>query len=355
MKKIVFFIDKDLHFKVFQPFTRLDNDSFHVLVPHGFKYKLNFKNVTSYKSAEHAKNIIGKIKPDVFVQSRSKGKLHDYLSKAGIKKVLLGHGILTNSEIIARLLKNHAHVYNRYDLMCLATEKYDKAPMLRNTNLKDKNIVATGLSQFDNLYCVLRDNGFEATESQYDKTILFAGGYMILSEKNKYVPRKEYYSYVKYLAEVCNKNNWKLLIKPRADDLSFLKQNVKNIPWTKQYVDMYANITKSENITLLDSDSNIYEYFNSDVVILDGWSTVEIETCLANVPTIVISKDDKDYIGTVVSGAIWQVGDINMVEEKIKKISAQSVSVFQKAVVNDMGIKFDGKCCERIINNINLL
>ncbi len=90
MKRIAFFIDKDLHFKVFQPFARLDNDSFHVLVPHGFKYKLGFKNITLNKQTEEAKNIIEKIKQDVFVQGRGKGKLHAYLDKDKIKKVLLG-------------------------------------------------------------------------------------------------------------------------------------------------------------------------------------------------------------------------------------------------------------------------
>jgi len=116
-----------------------------------------------------------------------------------IKMVLLDHGIFTNSNKVARDIRNHAHVYERYSLICSATDKYDKAPMLKNTKAKSEGIVVTGMPQFDSLYTMIKENNFTIKEPGFGKTILFVGGNMILSEKNKYVPRTEYYNYLEHL------------------------------------------------------------------------------------------------------------------------------------------------------------
>lgn len=354
MKKIVYFIDSESHYKVFEPFIK--NPCSNFLICPGLKYR-NINNAWVYESEKHAKNILNNIKPDVFVQSRGKSALHSFLDNNNIKKVLIGHGVSTNSEKVAQLIKNSSKVYNSYDMICAGTQKYDKEPYLRNTSLKDDQIQVTGLSQFDTLFDIMKKT------KRKEKSILFAGGFMLFREGEKYRPREEYYKYILYLSNMCSINGWNLIIKPRADDINILK-NI-NEGWAKEYVEMYKKLLKNGNIKLVDAGSNIYDYFYSSMVIIDGWSTLEIEACLANIPLIIIDErkntndKDSDFIGSVSSGAARLVDCLRDLDETIVELENKKVENImfegQNKLISDLGIKFDGKTADRIVEAIERL
>lgn len=363
VKSIVYYLDKLSHVKVFRPFMYdKSGRKQHILVPASLKGKVDLPNSLFYKNEEHAKQLIKKISPDVFVQSRNKGGLHDFLDKMKIKKVMIGHGTLTKNDVVVKLVNNSKHVYKRYDLICVATEKFDKWTMVRGAEISEKMVAVTGLAQFDSLYDIVKNNKFGTPNTdKYDKTILVVGGkpaHMI--SKGKHAPRVEHHRCIFEVAKLCHENNWQLLIKPRSNHLDdYLRKNIKTVPWAKKYVDMYDELLKNENVRMLDGDDEIYRYFNVDLFVLDGWSTAEMEICLVRKPMVIVNETtDGDYLDTVATGAAKIVTDYNAIRKNILAVINSNNSGMIKKQDNfvlNAKIKFDGENYKRILKQIDRL
>lgn len=355
MKKIYYW-DKLGHYKTFVPFANVSKDDI-ILSPVGFCDISGLWRNLKYKSQDEVKNIISKEKPDVFVQSRNKGDLHKFLGSYSIKKIMIGHGVFTNSEYVAGLIKSSNNVYASFDKICVATEMFDRKPLLKNTTVNKNNVIATGLSQFDCLYDIIAKNRFKCTDQMYDKNVLLVGGHAIrrIGKTLDYVPRDEHYKCVFDVAKICIKNNWRLWIKPRSNYLSFLHKNVSALKWAKKYINEYKLLLKHNNITMLDADTNIYEYFNADLAILDGWSTAELEMCLAKIPMIIFNSSDlNDYLGTVKINAAMLISDIEKIESSINNVIGRKNELMnnQNKFIENIGVKFDGNSHNRILDVI---
>jgi hypothetical protein len=113
---------------------------------------------------------------------------------------------------------------------------------------------------------------------------------------------------------------------------------------------------------LLNPDSCVYDYFNSDIVIIDGWSTAEVEACLAKLPTIVMDKSadaimKADYMDTVKNEAVLLSHNIKDVENHIFWLEVQKnkdeLCEKQEKYIQNLGIIFDGNIHNRILSLIN--
>tara|TARA_B100001057_G_scaffold494354_1_gene590723 strand:- start:1255 stop:2223 length:969 start_codon:yes stop_codon:yes gene_type:complete len=149
---------------------------------------------------------------------------------------------------------------------------YEKKHLKNTLRGYEKIITFNGFPQLD--YCKFKKKNND------NRDILFVNNYDQINlwrlDKNPDLIQKtiqEYYYYISFLSDYCKKNNYNLLIK--------LKHNGRDI---FNYITQNTKIKKIHNLShvkVLDKE-NIYDYINSKIILIQGYSTFYLESLSVN-------------------------------------------------------------------------
>jgi hypothetical protein len=161
----------------------------------------------------------------------------------------------------------------------------------------------------------------------------------------------DYFKTAIELGRLAKQKNWFVVIKPRQDPIK-MHQFFKTHPWTDLYRDAYFELHNNPNIFFVKPTHNhIYDYYCADSFVFNGCSTGEIEVSAIQKPLVVVrtspnsSPDKYDPYDTVNSGVATFISDVADLEAALMKPNDPQK---QKALLDKMGILFDGKHAQRI-------
>ncbi|KKL25855.1 hypothetical protein LCGC14_2401120 [marine sediment metagenome] len=302
------------------------------------------------------RKLVHSIKPDIFVCGTAPNLKGISLPKK-CKKVFVSHGIVGDHIYNIKSIRNKKF-YNQWigsDLYCGAGKNFER--FLKTTpgfNPKSK-ILFNAIPQFDIIYNDRGNNSFkEALIKQNkipkaDKYILFAGfgGH----KRSDFFPHNEdYYRTAIYLEKIAKKNNWFVFTKPRVPvkhDRKFVGDN----DYISKYAKDYGNLWKSKYVCMVHPMESIYKYFFSDIIIVNGTSTLEVEACCVNKPLIMVRTDPNSFdpLKTVFLGGAKLVNSkaMNDLEDAINGSFKENISHYSK-ILEYHGISFDGKMSKRV-------
>jgi hypothetical protein len=285
-------------------------------------------------------------KPDIFVQASlpcAKGiKL-----PAGCKKVYVSHGMIGN------------HVKKGCDLYCGATKIF--ADWVKHVaKVGDNKILLNALPQLDILHDPNYYNSYKqkvlahTKHPKAKKVLLFVG--FCCKDRYDFAPHNEdYFRTSIELEKIARDNDWLVMIKPRQT-FKAMMNFLHTHSWGKKYVKPYAAIQDSKYLHFITTTGHIYRYFFADAIIVNGTSTVEVEACAINRPLVVVRTHpglgDYDPYGTIKELACTYVDDAQYLQHGINGALKDNWAHRQNALIDQMGITFDGEMHERIQNKL---
>lgn len=362
-KKVLYYIHSMCRSRVIRLFKE-DPDLEQIIVgPKPTSYNgipedyVNFgiKNIKTYDSLKQAQSIINYLNPDVIVQT----DMVDGISfPKSAKRVFIMHGAIGNHTrdlFPANMFKK----WKGFDLYCGATEEF-RSWVGYLTGNSDK-VLLNALPQFDlfhtNNYKTLDKKEFlEKTKNPSAKKIILYCGFCCKNRVDYNSHNEDYFNIVLKLQKISEKNNWLALIKPRQE-YKQIKKFISQNSLFKQYEQAYAEAQNSRYLHFIHPDSSVYNYFFTDLVISNGYSTIEIEASLAHKPLIIVRTKDKpeqyDPFRTLEFGAGKYVSNMEKLETSIIDIIDSDAHISkQDNLIRARGIFIDGLACKRIQEKI---
>lgn len=374
MKKVLYVLTSPAHKRVFESFVeRPDLDQLVVgppptkskMVPEDYSdFKL--KNI-QYGSIKNISGIVGKFKPDIYVQAELINQHNVIQKNSGLsyKRVFVSHGMAGNNIIsIAKPSGLNLSVFRGLDLYCGANKTFADW-MKYAINVDDSKILLNALPQLDilfdsNYYTSYRDAILAKTKfPAAKKVILFLG--FCCKDRHDFKPHNEdYFRTAIELGRMAKENNWLVMIKPRQTH-SEMMDFLKNHGWSK-YMKDYESLHANDNVHFIGpAGAHIYRYYFADAFVINGCSTAEIEACAIQKPLFVVRTNLKclqsgyDPFSTTSSGAAMSIPDLSELEHDLLECFNNNKYHWpdkQKKLLEDMGISFDGKHHERIQNSL---
>lgn len=301
------------------------------------------------------------LKPDIFV-SGSEPILKKITLPSNCRRVHISHGIVgTHANYMNSVrTKKTFNSWVGANLYCGAGSNFEgwiKSMPGYNQNISE--FVSNAIPQFDIIYQNINNNEYKDTLisqnkiPKADKYILFGGfgGFM----REDFIDHNEdYYRTALYLEKIAKKNNWFVFIKPRVPtkrDHNFVKSNAQ----VKKYADDYIKLWKSDSVCMINRFESIYDYFFSDIMMLNGTSTLEIEMCCTKKPVIIVRTEGSgfDPLSTISLGGAKLVDrkDIDALEDAMLSQFEENIANYDK-ILEHHNITFDGKMNERVNNAI---
>ena len=147
-----------------------------------------------------------------------------------------------------------------------------------------------------------------------------------------------------------------IYIKPRQEKKKLMAYfHTHNLPELRQQYEKTYNLSHIHYIPPM--NTHVLNYYSADIFVINGCSTVEIEATALQKPLFVVrtqqnSQHGYDPYDTVKSGAAIEITNLNKLEEIISNVDKYYQPEKQKALLNKMGITFDGQHHRRIQERI---
>jgi len=352
LKKICYWIEKREHVRIVSAFEKMRNIDQFVFCPSFIRPKIPIA-VRKYNDAMGFKGLIKRYKPDVITLSNPSEGWMEKFKKYGIKTAFIHHGIhdmVTSGNFV------NLEQWKAFDIIFTGTNSFKKILEQNGINV---NVVTNTLPQLDVLYDrIMKRNMYRKQISKKNpgatKIITLFGhpmGKKAFAQNNKI-----YFDIVFKLQELAEKYNWLVIVKPKKDDTNiYAEKAALNGDIPADYFKRYCDINKSKYIDIVSYASDPYVYFCSDAMICTGRSTAHIEAALARIPLGLIGFGDFviDTLDAAKCGAgyIFKNQD-NFENELLDLINNKDMAQKQKEYINSLGLKFDGKMHERLVDEL---
>jgi hypothetical protein len=361
MKKIIYTITSLSHKRVFESFdVRSDVKQMIVgpvpkitngIIPEDYR-DFKIKNIRLYKNKKEIQNIVNKFKPNIYVEA-SLPVARGIKLPIDCRKVYVSHGMVGNhvKDIIKKAGFNTS-VWKGCDLYCGATKIFENW-VKHVAKVDESKILLNALPQLDILhdpdyYDSYRRKVLATTKNPNAKKVLLFVGFCCKDRIDFNSHNEDYFRAVIELEKIARKNNWLVMVKPRQTFNNMMKF-LYNHSWGRKYIEKYKKIQQSKYLHFITTTGHIYRYFFSDLIVLNGTSTVEIETCAINKPLFIIKTQCKDDpYDTIKTGCATHVSDLNKLEYYFTNYKKFHCPNKQKYHILNAGILFDGKMHKRI-------
>lgn len=317
--------------------------------------------------------LIGMLEPSVYVTT-TYGKLW---GKGGLPipeksgRVFIHHG-LSNSASIKIFKQHRASPINvrAFDLLCGQGEGFKNLLTHEHIGIDENKIVLNALPQLDLLFNQNFDEHKDKiltgiTNVNNRKVILYAG-YGAHDGPDYEGHNKEYFDTLFEIQRIAKKYNFIVLFKSRRLIQNVIgyfkkKKHILGPDTTEEYLSRFEDVINDDNVILFNKQFPIHYLFFADVVILNGYSTIEVEASLAKRPLINVNlvKDSmiNGTFGSAQSGAAVDVIDISDLEQAIINTTEnesfiKTITEKQKMYTKNLGINFDGNAGQRVADAI---
>lgn len=358
---VVYLLNKYVHRRVFESLEERPDMDQYLLVPSKIENStlvpenydgMKIRKILYYKNKEDIKSILRKLRPYIMVSTR---KIEKPFNKVQ-KRAFVHHGIIT---------ENVKKFFNQKGMQWLKNFTFyffgTKSSIEIITKINPggyQNILLNVVPQFDLLtteyYNKYKDTILSKSGAGNKKIILFAG---FISENlcDEYgFEQTDYYKISILLDELAKKHNWFIFNKPKLTFENCVALALR-YPHLNEYLKKYSDLKDSKNTFFLSVEENIYRFFFSDLVIVNGASTVEIEACALQKPLFVIntnSGSNRNYnFGIDESLAANFISDAKDIETDIVelfKTGAKHYPEKQKEFVASLGLTVDGNMHKRL-------
>ncbi len=313
----------------------------------------NLDNIKTYGSPQQAQQIINQIKPDIFVQDDTPKNLA--LPKKCIR-AFVGHGMI-GTNVIPMHKYGGAKTWRGFDLYFGATDRF-RDWIWHACGDDSKVVYKDCLPQIDllhdkNYYESYRKKILGATKNPGAKKAIMFFGFCCKDRPDFQDHLEDYYKTAIWLEKIARKNNYVVFLRPRSSlkkTIDFLKTK----SWKSKYLDSYVRLTKSKYVHHIVTTNHIYRYYFSDIFVVNGCSTAELEACLINKPLIVVRSVDRkgyDPFETVGYGASLLARNYSDLANGVAACSITHPTIDkQNKLIKDREFVFDGKANERISN-----
>lgn len=363
MRRVLYLATSLSHKRVFESFTeRADMIQLVVgpppiigegIVPEDYS-DFKIKKIKFYNNIKHLQSIIDKFNPNIFVQASlpcAKG-----LSlPSGCKKAYVSHGVVGNQALEnIKKEKFNLSVWQNCDVYFGAGKSFK--PWIDKVVSGNNRVVLDSVPQFD----LLADESYVSSYKdrilnkisptvKFNKIILFFG-FCCKDRVDFKQNNEDYFATVIELERVAREHGWLIMVKPRHTNDKMLKF-LKTHKWGKKYIEKYKSIIKSKNIHFITTTGHIYRYFFADMIIANGFSTVELEACYLNKPLFIVrTKYQHDPFDTVRSSAATLISSIDDIYGVITNSNSYHNINGQDKLLLDSNISKDGRAHERVQN-----
>lgn len=375
--KILYSITSLAHKRVFQSFVgRIRMDQvvvgpkpviFDGVVPEDYS-EFGIKKVITYASTGEMQGVVERFIPDVYVHADLSPIQKKLRLPKKCKRVYVSHGMVpTYAKNMLKDLGTSEKIWGGCDLYCGGTTIF-KDWIKTVTRTDNCSVVLNALPQLDVLFELkqrwsdkLKGNLLRHSRLSNPAAVLFFGGFCCKDRVDFWEHNEDYFRSCIELERVARKNNWLVFIKPRqayADVAAFLSAHKHSWGgWPKKYAKTYADIQSSPNLQFIKTSSGLhYYYFASDVMVINGCSTIEVEGYAIGKPMVVINSKPQalgsDSFGVSHCDGRYNVSDYELLEETLvsalnnpnKKREAQC------KILKDLDLSFDGQHHQRIFN-----
>lgn len=315
------------------------------------------KNFVYYNNVNEIPMIVKRLNPDVYAISPGnpiQEKITQY------PKVCVSHGMVGNhiNQIFPDIWNNPKAAWGGYDLYCGFTKRFKK--WIVNDSRIKKDVLLNALPQIDLVHQYNNNQKHRAkvvNGNKYKEVILFVGfcckGRIDFVHNNK-----DYFDAFKTLVGWAKKNNVLIVTKARQPIEKINQFLIANKGrwggWTKDYIGMLNKFAKHPNVHWIDGQLHLYWYYFADRVVLNGTSTLEVESVLANKPTIMYkTKDDvlKDSYGLIGADLIKRAKSNEQFIDLLNTCNLLNQTK-RKKYIDDQEILFDGKHGQRVVEEL---
>jgi CDP-glycerol glycerophosphotransferase (TagB/SpsB family) len=368
MKKIIYVITSLSHKRVFESFVERDDIEQMIagpypkitsnIVPEDYS-DFKIKNIKFYNNIIELQNIINKYNPSIYVEA-SLPIAKDIVLPNICKKVYISHGMI--GDHVGSIVKQggfDTSVWQGCDLYCGATDVFSNW-IKQVTNADDSSIFLNAIPQFDILYNSNYYNSYKqkvlqkTKNPQASKIILFVG-FCCKNRTDFKLHNEDYFKTAIELEKIARKNNWLIMIKPRQTH-DVMMQFLKNQKWGSKYIKDYEALNNSKYIHFITTTGHIYRYLFADLIVINGTSTVEVETCAIQKPLFIVRtqidcNNTYDPYNMINSGAGSGINKLNELELFLHEYfddGAHHNPELQQKWFTDRNITLDGKMYKRI-------
>jgi hypothetical protein len=332
---------------------------------------MGIQNIKNYNDASDFQKIVNDFCPDFYIQPDMSPMQHKIKLPSLCRRIYVSHGM------VGRHVKNMVHknkwdvsVWKGCNLYCGATKIFEDWVEYA-AKVNKSSIILNAIPQFDVLYNLknknndtLKDNIFRSMKNDRFKSILFFGGFCCKDRVDFLEHNEDYFKTCAELEKLAEKNNWLILVKPRqvyGQINEFLIKHQKNWNgWTKKYIDFYNRIQKSKYLKFINTSCGIENYYLiSDAIIINGCSTMEVESYILKKPLIIVNSNTQSISYNSFSNdedsTAYRVSDFSKLEGHIQMAlypRQDDMEIKRQALLKSYELEIDGKMHERIINKI---
>lgn len=363
--KIMYHFTKREHVRVFEPFKPINGLDQVTCAPQFIPTGSLSLPHLKYDISRHFKIPLKLRRPNIVAQCNNSTTWHKKFKKYGMKSVFIGHGVWDNSPINTK--RTSSKIWHHYDLLCGGILNF-KSLLINNAGIAKDKIVLNALPQFDVLYDRVKNT------KKYRKVILGSSSYTKIivlfghnnSKKDFQANSIDFYESAIRIAKIASDNGWLLVVKPKKETtISFIQAKASaGTPWATSLMGKFMALYNNKNVIFESQFSDPYQYIAaSDMVVVAGRSTIEIEACLANRPLIIVRTSDNEFaeydsLGTITSGAATHVDNIEKLSTVIIDTAGSTNSDQmnkQDAFIKTLGLSFDGKHHIRVLRAMRKL
>lgn len=316
------------------------------------------QNIRTYVDLNEAQKIVNQLKPDVFTQADFPNRINH---PVGCKRVFIAHGMIGN-HVISMFKKGTMSIWEDFDLYCGATNRF--RDWIWHVTGKKPEVLTNAMPQLDlltdpNYYMRHKSKVLASSKiPNPNATILFCG-FGCKDRVDYNLHNEDFFTTIMELEKIAKKHNWLIMIKPRQNFEKAMKYLRSTGKWAVKYRTLYPKVINSPNLHFIEHENNIYRYFFADVVVGNGCSTIEVESCIAGRPLVMVrTKTGTEYdpFGTVLSGAAEEVKNVNHIESTVLRILGQKHDTSkQQEFLKSLGLTNDGLAHKRLQDRIILL
>jgi len=311
----------------------------------------NLKNIKTYNNAKQAQQIVNQIKPDIFVQDDTPKNI---VLPEKCVRAFAGHGMI-GTNVIPMHKYGGAKSWRGFDVYFGATERF-REWIWHACGDNSKLVYMDCLPQTDllhdkNYYESYRSKILKTTKNPGAKKAIIFFGFCCKDRADFQDHLEDYYKTAIWLEKTARKNNYIVFLRPRVSfkrTVEFLKTR----PWGSKYLNSYLKLAKSKYVHNVVTTNHIYRYYFSDVFVVNGCSTAELEACMINKPLIVVRSVDRkgyDPFETVSHKASILAKNYSDLANGVAACVAGHPTIDeQNELIKSRGIVFDGKASDRI-------
>lgn len=371
MKKVMYVATSPAHKRAFQAFPMSFEMKQRMVLPGkpepGDADNFGIDTLRYHINRDELQQQINEFKPDVYVQASlpcAEGvKLPD-----GCKKVYVSHGLVGNH--VKGLIKPAAfrtEVWKGCDLYCGAWDDVFTDWITHVAKVGEDKILLNALPQLDILYNGVEHRRKERLSSDFpmaykenseEKVVAFFG--FCCKDRIDFVKHNEdYFRTAVELSRIAHSERFLLYVKPRQEKKKLMNYfHQHDLPELKE---SYRKTYEKTRVHYIGPKQNhVLDYYFADIFVVNGCSTVEIEACAMGKPLFVVrtkqnSQHGYDPYDTVKSGAAIEITDIKELDQKLRdclRYRRYHEPEKQKALLDKIGITFDGQAHKRIQDRI---